>query len=122
MESGSLIATIGFGATVFMLWFLGALLHDGVRWSRYRVARSVRKPRRRKKIWQDLSLVSPGAHLREVRSNRPVDRVELLENENHEKGEYGSGLSALDIGIISGKFGGRTVNAKYSGVRWERSL
>ena len=119
MGTASVIAAIGFGATVFMLRVLVALLCEGVPWFRYGDALVELQ---RKEALQVLSVVSDHTHLRDLRSSRSDDCVELLENQNHEKGEYGSGLTALDVGIISGKFGGRTVRAKHSGVRWERSL
>jgi hypothetical protein len=122
MGAASLIAAIGFGATAFMLWVLAALLRDGVRWSDYRVVRVARNTRSREETRRGLSLASDGAHLPEARSNRRGHRVELLENQNHGKSEYDSGLTALDVCSISGKFSWRAVRAKYSGVRWERSL
>jgi hypothetical protein len=121
MAAASVIAAIGFGATVFMLWVLIALLRDGVRWSRYQVARVARYPQPRKEVLQILSVTSDGTHLRQVGSNRSDDRVELLENQNHEKGEYGSGLCALGVCTMSGKFGWRAVYPKYS-VRRERGF
>ncbi|MGC2060346.1 MAG: hypothetical protein WA653_18925 [Candidatus Sulfotelmatobacter sp.] len=120
MGAASVIATIGFGATVFMLRVLVALLCERVSWSRDRNA--LVEPPRRKDALQILNAVSDRTLLRDLRSIRSDDCGELLEKQNHEKGEYESGLTALNIGIISGKFGGRAVRAKHGGVRWERSL
>jgi hypothetical protein len=86
MGTASVVAAIGFGATVFMLWVLVALLLDGALWSRYLVARVARKPQPRKVVLQVVSVASDGVGSREVGSNRCGDRVELLENQNHEKG------------------------------------
>ncbi|MGB8581308.1 MAG: hypothetical protein WCD47_10840 [Candidatus Sulfotelmatobacter sp.] len=118
MATASVIAAIGFGGTVFMLWVLIALLREGVPWSRYEDA--LVEPRRKEAL--QVSVVSDRMHLPDLRSSRSDDRVELSENQNHEKGEHGSGLTAVDVGIISGKFGGRPVRAKYSGIRWEPGL
>jgi hypothetical protein len=121
MEAASLIATIGFGAKLFMLWFLGSPLRAGDSWSRCRVARA-RKLRPRREILPVFSIALDRMRLREEGSSHSDDRLELLENQNHEKGEYDSGLAALDACVITGKLRGRSVRAKYNRARWERSL
>jgi hypothetical protein len=116
MGSASVIAIIGFGATVFMLWVLVALLCERAPRSRYSDA--LLDPQRKEAL-HVLSVASNHAHLRDLRSRD--DRVELLENQNHENGEYDSALTALDVCIISGRVGARSVHSNRS-VRWERGF
>ncbi|MGB8989238.1 MAG: hypothetical protein WCC37_21740, partial [Candidatus Sulfotelmatobacter sp.] len=114
MGAASVIAIIGFGATVFMLRVLVALLCERAPRSRYPDALL---DSQRKEALHVLSGASNRTLLGDLRSSRD-DRVDLLENQNHEKGEYDSGLTALDVCIISGRFGARSVHPNRS-VRWE---
>jgi hypothetical protein len=118
MGTASVIAIIGFAATVFMLWVLVALLCERVPRSRYSDAHV--EPQRKEAL-HVLSVASNRTHVRDLRSYSN-DRVELLENHNHEKGEYGSGLTAFDVCTVSGKFGWRAVRTKHSFVRREHEL
>ncbi|MGA7299668.1 MAG: hypothetical protein WBX10_05145, partial [Candidatus Sulfotelmatobacter sp.] len=69
-----------------------------------------------------VSVAFDDSYLWEAARNRSDDCVELLENINHEKGVCDSGLSALDVCNVSGRFSRRPVHPKYSFVRWERGL
>jgi hypothetical protein len=116
MGTASVVAAIGFGAAVFMLGFLIALLREGASSVRYWVVPVFGKPQRAGV--QVLNVAYDGDAGRE-----PGDgRVELLENENHEKEKSGSGLIALDVRTISGGVGWRAIHSKRSFVLRERRL
>jgi hypothetical protein len=117
MGTASVVAAIGFGAAVFMLGFLIALLREGAPSVRYWVARALRKPQR--EGVQVLSAAFDGCGAGRELSD---GRVELLENENHEKEKSGSGLIALDVRTISGGVGWRAIHSKRSFVLRERRL
>jgi hypothetical protein len=122
MGTASVIAAIGFGGTVFMLWVLIALLREGAPTFRYSFTLAAPETTRKNEGLQLLSVAFEDTSLWEGTKNRSDDYVELLENKNHEKGVCDSGLTALDVCNVSGRFGRRPVRAKYSIVRWERGL
>ncbi|MGA7376753.1 MAG: hypothetical protein WBW36_10425 [Candidatus Sulfotelmatobacter sp.] len=122
MGTASVIAAIGFGGTVFMLWVLIALLGEEAPTFRYSVALVAQEPAHRNEGLQLVSVAFDDRYLWEAARNRSDDCVELLENINHEKGVCDSGLSALDVCNVSGRFCRRPVHPKYSFVRWERGL
>jgi hypothetical protein len=122
MGAASVIAIIGFGGTVFMLWVLIALLREETL-TFHPLTLAAREPADSKERPQRLlSVPFDDTYAWKMGRNCNDDRVELLENQNHEMGEYDSGLTALDVCIISGKFGRRPVHTRRSSIRWERGL
>jgi hypothetical protein len=120
MDAASVVAAIGFGGVIFMVWFLIALLREHVLSVRRPVAPAQRKPRIQH--LQVLRIAYDDGACLEARSNGSDCAVELLEKQHHEKGEHGSGLTALDICIIPGKLGWSAVRPKHSFVRREREF
>jgi hypothetical protein len=120
MGAASVVAAIGFGGAVFMLWFLLALLREGAPSVCCWVVPVRRKPPR--EAFQVLSIAYEGGDCCETGTNRSELRVELLENENREKGKYGSSPITLDGRIISGRLGRRAIHPKHSYVLRERRL
>ncbi|MFZ1929841.1 MAG: hypothetical protein WAU50_11940 [Candidatus Sulfotelmatobacter sp.] len=122
MGTASVIAAIGFGGTVFMLWVLIALLGEEAPTFRYSVALVEQETTQGNEGLQLLSVAFDDTSLWKGAKNRSDDYVELLENKNHEKGVCDSGFTALDVCNVSGRFSRRPVHPKYSFVRWERGL
>ncbi|MGC2822540.1 MAG: hypothetical protein WA198_22800 [Candidatus Sulfotelmatobacter sp.] len=118
MGTASVTAAIGFGGTVLMLWVLIALLREEAPTFRH----SVTLVAQRNEGLQLFSVAFDDTSLWEVAKSRSDDYAELLENKNHEKGVCDSGLTALDVCNVSGRFSRRPVHPKYSFVRWERGL
>jgi hypothetical protein len=120
MGAASVVAAIGFGGAVFMLRFLLALLREGAPSVCYWVVPVRRKPQR--EAFQVLSIGYEGCACCETGSNRSEFRVELLENENREKGKYGSSPITVDGRISSGRLGWRAIHPKHSYGLRERRL
>jgi hypothetical protein len=120
MGTASEIAIIGFGGTVFMLWVLIALWREETpTFHSLTLAEGAESKERPQRL---LSVPFDDTYVWKAGRNCSDDRVELLENQNHEMGEYDSGLTALDVCIISGSFGRRPIHPRRSSVRWERGL
>jgi hypothetical protein len=115
MGTASVVAAIGFGAAVFMLGFLIALLREGPSSVRYWVVPVLRKPQREGALSVTYDGRGAGCKLR-------VDRVKLSENENHDQKKSGSGLIIFDVRTISGGMGWRAIYSKRSFVLRERRL
>jgi hypothetical protein len=118
MDAASVVAAIGFGGAMFMLWFLIVLLREQVRSVRPRTASAQRKLRIRH--LRVLRIAYDCGTRLETRSNGSDCAVELLENQHHEKGEYGS--ADLNVCISFGTLGWRTVHPKHRFVRREREF
>jgi hypothetical protein len=117
MGTASVVAAIGFGAAVFMLGFLIALLREGAPSVRYWVAPVLRKPQR--EGVQVLRAAYDGRGAGRELSN---GGVKLSENENHDQKKNGSGLITLDVRAVSRGVGWRAIHSKRSFVLRERRL
>lgn len=118
MEAASVVAAIGFGGAIFMLCFLIALLREQAPSIRHRATLAQRKLRIRH--LQVLRIAYDDGACLETGSNGSDRAVELLEKQNHEKGEYGS--TDLNVCISFGTLGWRTVQPKRRFVRREREF
>lgn len=114
MGIASVVAAIGFGAAVFMLGFLIALLREGAS-VRYWVEPVLAKPPRE-------GLLSGAYDGRGAGRELSEGRAKLSENENHDQEKSGSGLITLDVRTISGGVGWRAIHSKRSFVLRERHL
>jgi hypothetical protein len=123
MDAAWVVAGIGVGGAMFMLWFLSALLREGAPSVRDWAAPKRQGLQRELQIkhLQFLRIAYDGGVCLQARSNGSYGAVELSENENHEKGEH-SGLITLDVRVTSGKRSWRTVHPKPTYVLRERRL
>jgi hypothetical protein len=117
MGAPAIVAAIGVGAAVFMLWFLFALLREGAPSVSYWAVPVLRKKRETFRIldarYEDRSFC-------ETTDGRSDYRVNLLENQNHEKRKFGSGLITLDVRTISGRLGWRAIQSQRNYILTER--
>ncbi|MGA8837834.1 MAG: hypothetical protein WCF74_11715 [Candidatus Sulfotelmatobacter sp.] len=118
MGAASVVAAVGFCGAGFMLWFLIALLREGAPSVCYWVVPVRRKEREALHMLRvrldggDCGTACTGSNY----------RVDLLENENHEKGKDGSSLITLDVRTISGRLGWRAIQSQRSYVLREHRL
>jgi hypothetical protein len=121
MGAAWLVAAIGFGGAVFMLRFLLALLREGAPSVCCWVVPVRRKPEKEKDL-EALSRIYADDNCRTTEAHRSECYRQLLENENHEQGKYGSGPITLDGRIVSGRLGWRAIPPKHSYVLREPRL
>jgi|SRR5579863_94514 len=117
MSAAAIVAGIGIGAAVFMLWFLFALLREGALSVSYWAVPVLREKR---ETFQMLDIRYEGGSFCETADGRCDYRVNLLENQNHEKGKFGSGLITFDVHTISGQSGWRAIQSQRNYILTER--
>lgn len=120
MGTASVVAAIGFAAVVFMLRFLIALLREAPPAVCYWVVPVRQNPERT--VLQCWSGNYVDDDCRQEAWKRGHDRVELLENENHEKEWRGSSPIAFDVRTIPGRLGWRAIDPKRACSFHERRL
>ncbi|MFZ0321841.1 MAG: hypothetical protein WAL56_22140 [Candidatus Sulfotelmatobacter sp.] len=115
MGTAAIVATIGLGAALFMLWFLFALLREGPPSVCYWSVPVGWKARETLQVWsvrhEDDS--QNGLRLSD-------GRADLLENQNHAEYKYDSGLILLDVRTISGELGWRAIRPRRNPIFTER--
>jgi hypothetical protein len=123
MDAAWVVAAIGVGGAMFMLWFLSALLREGALSFRNWAAPKRQGLQRELQIkhLQLLRIAYDGGVCLQAGSNGSYGAVELSENENHEKDED-SALITLDVRVVSGKRSWRTIHPKPIYVLRERRL
>jgi hypothetical protein len=121
LGTASVVAAIGFGAAVFMLGFLIALLREGAPSVFYRVVPTGGRSKKQKDL-EGLRRIYGNENCCATESDRSERYRQLLENLHHEKGTSGSGLITLDVRTISGGVGWRAIHPKRSFTLRERRL
>ena len=119
MGAASVVAAVGFCGAGFMLWFLVALLREGAPSVCYWVVPVRRKER---EALHMLRVRYAGGDCCGTACTASKYRVDLLENENHEKGKAGSSFITLGVRTTSGRLGWRTIQSQRSYVLRERRL
>jgi len=115
MGTALVVAAIGFGAAVFMLGFLIALLGEGAPSVCY-WALPVRGDSEKEGHHAVLCGIYLDEDCRATESGRGDNCLELLENENHEKEKRAAGLITFDVRHVSGWPGWRSIRARGNDV------
>jgi hypothetical protein len=119
MGAAPVVAAIGFCGAGFMLWFLIALLREGAPSVWYW---AVPVPRKEREALHMLRVRYAGGDRCGTAFTSSNYRVDLLENENHEKGKDSSSLITLDLRTVSGRLGWRAIQSQRNYALRERRL
>jgi hypothetical protein len=108
MNAAWLVAAIGFGAAIFMIGFLIALLRESAPSVCYWVGMSGWESHQEKEDdFEAVNSTDDGQNCHSPMVNVGECCWQLAENENHEKRKCSSGLIAFDVHIISDELGWR---------------